>query len=149
MIKKSIIHEACLAHTETSISTIQKVLEGLASSKRNETKSSVGDKYETGRAMIHMEEEKNHRQLSNLLTAKAVLKRIDPKQEHKQVQIGSLVQCDQGNYYIAIGIGKLKIEQEVFFVISPESPIGQLMMKQSKGAAIVFNNRTINILEIS
>jgi len=148
LIKKSVIHEACLAHNQTSITNIQEVLDGLATSKRNETKSSVGDKYETGRAMIQLEEEKNHQQLSNLLAAKAVLTRIDPKEQHQRVQIGSLVQSDQGNYYIAIGIGKLKVDQQVFFVISPKSPIGQLMMQQTKGATIVFNKRTINILKI-
>jgi len=50
----------CLAEIEKRIHTAKSAMESAEESARNETKSSAGDKFETGRAMMHLEKEKNN-----------------------------------------------------------------------------------------
>ncbi|MFT4838171.1 MAG: hypothetical protein ACI9V9_000075, partial [Oleispira sp.] len=59
---KKTVNTHCLETVGERLTTIEKNLDSLMDAKRNETKSSAGDKYETGRAMIQNEEELYKRQ---------------------------------------------------------------------------------------
>ena len=48
---------------KTQINFIQTQLGELKEANTNETKSTAGDKHETGRAMVHLEQEKLYSQL--------------------------------------------------------------------------------------
>lgn len=117
-------------------------------SKNNETKSSAGDKYETGRAMMQQEQEKNEIQLSKNLNLKNLLLQIDLEQDYKTIKFGSLVITNQGKYFIAVGLGKIKIENETYFVISLDSPIGKLLTGKLPGEKVTFRTNQIEIKEI-
>jgi len=140
--------EYCNTYISNRINTIEAVLKSLEESKNSESKSSVGDKYETGRAMIQLEEEKNKTQLSEALTAKAVLENIKIERKSNQVEIGSFVITNSGPYFIAIGIGKIMIKNELIYSISLESPIGQVLKNKQEGEEVVFNKKTIQIQTI-
>ena len=73
----------------------------------NETKSSAGDKYETGRETMQQEIDLNITRLNELGKLKLALERIIPEQTSSTVIPGSIVRTSNGNYYIAIGAGKL------------------------------------------
>ena len=49
---KQKVHLACVKLVQEQLDTIQSSLDQLMEAKTNETKSSAGDKYETGMAMI-------------------------------------------------------------------------------------------------
>lgn len=130
------------------INTIESILKSLEESRNSESKSSVGDKYETGRAMIQLEEEKNKTQLIEALAAKSILESIKLEKINAQVIIGSFVITDTSKYFIAIGVGKIIIESEVIYGISIDSPIGQVLKNKKAGEAVSFNGRSIKIMEI-
>ena len=127
------------------ITTIEYVLMSLEESRNNESKSSVGDKYETGRAMLHLEEEKNKAQLAEALLTKSVLESMNVSKVYNKVEIGSLVLTNNGKYFIAIGIGKILIDKELIYGISLDSPIGQLLQNKKVGDSFNFNGRVIII----
>ena len=56
------------------------------------------------------------------------------------VGIGSLVITNKANYYIAISLGVCKFGDESCYCISPESPIGNLLLGKKLGEIIDFNN---------
>ncbi len=142
---KKAIYNACLKIISERIHTIETVLQSLEESRNNESKSSVGDKYETGRAMLHLEEEKNKTQLSEALLAKATLESIDLSKAYHKVEMGSFVITNSGKYFIAIGIGKIMIDKELIYVISLDSPIGQLLQSKKVGDSFTFNGKIIKI----
>lgn len=143
---------AALEHCNTLISkrinTIQDALMRIEESRNNESKSSVGDKYETGRAMMQMEEAKNQAQLTEALKAKKLLDSIKPERKSNRVETGSLVVTDQGIYFIAVGIGKIMIEGQILYAISIDAPIGKALKNKQKGDEIAFGDRQVLILTI-
>ena len=57
----------------------------------DDTKSTAGDKHETGRAMMHLEREKGEMQLIEAEKLKSFLDRVDISKTYQTVQTGSLV----------------------------------------------------------
>ncbi len=145
---KQAAFDYCNNYITNRINTIQEVLNSISESRNNESKSSVGDKYETGRAMLHLEEEKNQTQLLQLVESKNILANINVERKYDKAELGSLVITNSGTYFIAIGIGKIKIGDEVIYSISLESPIGQVLKNKQEGAEVLFNNQIIRIQQI-
>ncbi len=124
---------------------IKKVIAEAREAAANETKSSAGDKYETGRETMQQEIDLNITRLNELGKLKQTLERIIPEQTSSSVVPGSIVRTTNGNYYIAIGAGKLKIGDNTYYAISAESPIGEKLAGQKAGYTFEFNNRKVTI----
>lgn len=130
------------------MSTIEKNLDSLMDAKRNETKSSAGDKYETGRAMIQNEEELYKRQRAETSKILDQLLRIDPDKECHHIEPGALVILSSGYFYVGAGMGKLTVQKKDFFAISLSSPIGQALKNKKEGEIIIFQEREVMILKV-
>ena len=126
---------------------LEDALKSLQESLQSEAKSSAGDKHETGRAMIQLEQEKLEKQLFELETQ---LKKIDSfkLEKYERVKFGSIVKTNSGNYFILSSIGKLEFNNEEFMVISGESPLAKSLNNSSVGDKIEFNGRGIEVLEL-
>lgn len=120
----------------------------LQAAANEETKSSVGDKYETGRAMMQIEIEKNATQLTEAQKLIEALHKIDPRKRTEKIQAGSLAITNQGNFFIAISAGQLMLDRQSFFAIAPTSPIGVLLMGRSAGLSFDFNRKNYLIHEV-
>ena len=72
--------------------------------------------------------EKLTAQLSEALKVKQSLTQINPELVAKNGSLGSVIYTNKGNFYIAASIGKVEIANELFFAISPASPIGKLLL---------------------
>lgn len=116
--------------------------------RNNDTKSSAGDKFETGRAMMQIEIENSTVQLSKALFNKTELSKINIKQTYDKAEFGSLVITNQGSYFISIGIGKLEIANKPYFCISLASPIGKLLHNKKIGDKSNFLNKDFIIEDI-
>lgn len=104
----------------------------------NETKSSMGDKYETSREMVQQEINNLQIQLNENVRAKNSLKLINTNL-HQTVGLGSLVETDKGMFYIAVSLGSVEKDQRRIFLISPESPLAQAMTGKSEGSEFSLN----------
>lgn len=118
-------------------------------SANEETKSSAGDKYETGRAMAQLEIEKSSAQLAESLKLKQQLEKISPDQTSPTIQMGSLVNTNQGNFYIAVSIGQLVLNEETYFIISPVSPLAKQLLGLKLHTSFLFQGRNFTIHRIS
>ena len=145
---KQQLHQSCTASVDQRIATLQDILAGISAARESETKSSVGDKYETGRAMLHREEEQAHRQLLQALEDRQTLDRLNPAATDERVRPGSLVTTDRGSYYLAVGIGKVTVAGRIYFCISAQSPIGRELLNREVGEVIAFNGTTQTIREV-
>ena len=140
---KEKLYNACLQFTDEKLTTVMDIMNSNKKALFSETKSSAGDKHETGRAMIQLEMEKSGRQLSEINLMNDVLKKMDFKKKSKVICLGSLIKTDKINYYLAISAGKIIIHSVEFFAISRNSPIGQQLLGKKIGDKISFNNVTI------
>lgn len=113
-----------------------------------ETKSSAGDKYETGRAMAQLEIEKGSVRLAEARKLKAALSQISRPMDSGVVRLGSLVVTNQGNYFLAVPVGRLELNGTEWFVISPASPIGTALMGTRPGQQISFQKKNISVMQV-
>ncbi len=149
MSLKEIIYQKCLDFVTSTVLTAQESIRAARETSHAETKSSAGDKYETTRAMMQIEIENNSKRLAEARTLQNTLLQITFLEKYELVTIGSLVQTNQGLFFIAIGIGQVRIDLDTYFVISPTAPIGELLMRKKVGDAFFFNKKNYLVLEIS
>ncbi len=109
----------------------------------NETKSSAGDKYETGRAMAHLEKERLATQIETQAKLKKVLDQIDSAKTAETIGLGSLVQLGDAWYYLSVALGKVKLEDKEIFCISPVAPIGKLLQGKKIGDKVSFQGEKV------
>ena len=128
--------------------TTQNLIESIQHSLQSETKSSAGDKHETGRAMLQLEREKVGNQFVEIQRLQKILQRIDIHKKSELVCLGSLVNTDNGTYFIAIGRGIVNYNQKAYFVIASNSPIGKILLGKQKGDAVNLNGKAISILGV-
>lgn len=105
----------------------------------NDTKSSMGDKYETGREMLQQEINNLQRQLNEVLNQQAVLQKItsDPLEK---VQNGALVKTNKGMFYVAASMGEIIVDNQKIMTVSAESPLVKEMFGKKMGDNFTINN---------
>jgi len=138
---KTQLYDYCSNYVQERIDSYQKAMKDAQDSANSEEKSSAGDKYETGRAMMQIERDKNAKQLEETIKLKKALSVFSPLQNNTDtISLGSLVYTDKGIFYIAISAGKITLAGETFFAIAPTSPLGLIFIQQKTGTTVVFNN---------
>ncbi|MBA3970943.1 MAG: 3-oxoacyl-ACP synthase [Bacteroidetes bacterium] len=142
------LHKHCLDFVEQRISNVRSVINNATESANEDTKSSAGDKHETGRAMAQLEQEKGAKQLNEALHMKSQLHKIDPTKASNIVGRGSLVVTTEGNFYISVAAGKAVIDDLICFAISPESPIAKSLSGLSISQSAIFNQKSYTIQDI-
>ncbi len=130
------------------VETAQTAIEAARESRDIDTKSSVGDKHETGRAMMQIELEKSKVLLSRAMDLKKVFDRINIRKGYEKVEFGSLVVTDQGNYFLSVGMGKMEVGSEIYYSISLASPIGKILQGRKIGDKVKFQHRKFTIEDI-
>lgn len=145
---KKELHAACLAFINKKIALLSELISDLHVAANNETKSSAGDKFETGRAMMQLEIEKNALQLREWQLQYAELERIDPLRSCLKAEAGALLKCNSGNYYIAVACGKMIMENEIYYAISVEAPIAKILLGKKRGDSFDFNGKKFQINEV-
>lgn len=131
------------------IEAAQSAIAAAKEARNNDTKSSAGDKYETGREMMQIEIDKHELQLSKAEQLKLDLEKIDTAIENSSVCFGALVRTNFETYLISIGLGKFNFDNQTYYAISLASPIGNALKDKSVGDKISFQGREIEILNIS
>lgn len=133
---------------DSRISEINAAIILLKESRDNESKSSAGDKYETGRAMAQIELDKLQQQLQHQINLRAEVAKIQPDLLNESISFGSLVSTNTGLYFLSVGLGKLQLNDQEIYVISLASPVGKALKGAKAGDSIPYNGQNIQILSI-
>lgn len=142
---KQQLYKHCQEFVNQKLETIQKIILSNKEALNSETKSSAGDKHETGRAMLQLEMEKAGQQLKVVQQMQTQLSKIDVSSKNSIGCLGSLIITNSHNYYLAVSVGKITIDSEDYFVISPSSPIGMLLLGKTENEEIQFNGQQYNV----
>lgn len=119
------------------------IKESIESSDKGD---SEGDDSGSGKLLNDLE--KNMTYLNDAKKTKDYLSNIKTNIESTEVVLGSIVKTNVMNFYISTSIGKIELENDVFYAISVNSPIGQLLMNKTVNAAFEFNQNKYVITEI-
>mgnify|MGYP001034809530 CR=1 FL=1 len=142
------LYNKCLAFTQDRLNTINKTIQELQESLTSETKSSAGDKHETGRAMLQLEREKAGQQLAEIQKINQLLAKISTESNSKTIGLGSVIYTTQANYYIAISAGEFEIDKQKFYAIASNTPIAQLLLGKTIKDQIAFRDQSFTIINV-
>lgn len=148
MIKKellSIIRSQC----EERVNTLQKAVDNAQNSANEESKSSAGDKYETGRAMAQNDRDLYARQLIAAQNDLHTITQINSKEKLLRANIGSLVTTNIGTFLLCISAGIIDLDGIKYMSTSMESPIGLLLKGKTKDDAFDFRGKVVEVMEVS
>ncbi|WP_431132946.1 3-oxoacyl-ACP synthase [Psychroserpens mesophilus] len=145
---KTKLYIQCQEFIDTRLKAIQNTINEIQESLTSETKSSAGDKHETGRAMLQLEREKAGQQLAEIQKINQVLSKIDVSKTSSVIGLGSVVFTTQANYFIAISAGEIKAQNQLFYAISANTPIAKLLLGKQVGDYIEFRNQVFEIIKI-
>ncbi|MEM9341310.1 MAG: GreA/GreB family elongation factor [Bacteroidota bacterium] len=145
---KSELIEACYQQIKKKLDLIDEELDSVQQSASEDTKSSAGDKYETGREMMMLEKTKLLNQKEQVAKQLKPLQKIDVNKDFMQIETGALIKASNALYFIASSIGQVKLAEQSVFVISPLAPIAQAMLGKKKGDAFEINGNKQVILSV-
>jgi hypothetical protein len=145
---KSPLHAACQAFIEQRISAARTAMQAAQESSNSETKSSAGDKYETGREMANAERDRNAAHLQQAQQLQAELARISPELPCDTVRPGALVHTSMGRFYIGVSAGKLAVEGPEVFAVSSAAPVAMALKGLRAGEETAFNGKAVRVLAI-
>jgi len=148
MPKKQQLYDFCQTFIEARISRIRNTIKDIQESLNSETKSSAGDKHETGRAMLQLEREKMGQQLAEAEKIKMVLAKVGLENKSRTVGLGSWVKTSKADYFLSISAGEYKDNSTSIFCISTGTPIGRLLLGKSERDTIIFNQEEIKIIKV-
>lgn len=140
--------EACNDYVEARSKALQSVINDLEAALKLETKCSMGDKYETDRAMLHLEFEKVAGQAENFKMLQKTLRLIPFSGGSVIISFGSVVKTSIANYFIAVPAGEITVAGEKFYAIGASAPIARCLLGKRAGEICIFNGKEIKIKEV-
>jgi hypothetical protein len=145
---KEELHKQCIAYVQNRMGAAEQAFKAAEQASNDDTKSSAGDKYETGRAMMQQEKDRNTIQLNEANKLIVALNHISTKGISVNAETGSLVVTNNGKFYIAISAGILVVDGESYFAVSPASPIGLKLKGLKIGDGFELNGKAYRIEEV-
>jgi len=138
----------CIDFIDEKYQTLQSEYKIYQESAANETKSTAGDKHDTSKSMMQLEQEKLGHQLNLLLQQKKVLENIHLGRVYQMVEFGCVVETNLGNFFLAISAKEILIKDKKFIPVSVQSPLAMHLAKHRIKEQIHFNGKTYEIQSI-
>lgn len=148
MTYKVRLRRFCETILHQRISTTREAMASAQAAANAEGKSSVGDKYETARAMNHLEKDMHARQLLAHTEQLSALLTIDVNEIYSTAVAGSFIRCENVDIFIAAGLGKHAVDDTDILFISPNSPLARKLTGKKIGDKFEMNGIR-KIVEIS
>ena len=145
---KQTLYKKATTLIEQRISTAATAMLNAQAAANEEEKSSAGDKYETSRAMSHLEKDMYAKQGEENKKELAFLGTIDCNKLYDSAIAGSLVNCDECSFFIAAGLGQINVDGMTVYFLSANAPLAKLLNKKKAGEVIEFNKKNIVIRSV-
>ncbi len=145
---KEELYKACVDYVQKRMMAAELGIQEAQQAAKDDTKSSAGDKYETGREMAQQETDRNMAQLNEANKLKVALNGIGFAKTSGVADAGSVIITNNGNFYLAISAGTLTVEDKSYFAVSPVSPIGLKLKGLKAGDEFSLNGKGYTILEV-
>lgn len=142
---KEAVFEKLLALQAAKVQALGQEISANRENLSSATKSSAGDKHETGRAMLQLEQEKLGSSYAEAEKVMQLLLRVPFEKSYHQIKVGSLFQTDQGLFLLAASFGKIEHDKQEVFVLGPSAPLSQMLLGKSPGEEIQWQGKRICI----
>lgn len=148
MLSKATVCSHYLRLVQDRIDAFKDMIEALTADASNDAKGSAGDKHETTLSMMHIEQEKLSAKLREFMAQRSVLESIDSSSKHLVAGLGSLIVSGERLLFISVALPKATIDGIPVIALSPESPLGCLLMGRTKGEHVEIGGYVYSIDDI-
>lgn len=138
---KARLKQSCIELISNRIATSKSAMDQAQETANNEGKSSAGDKYETSRAMGHLDRDMNARQLDQALNEQKLLNAITTDVLYSEITSGCVFELTDQFFFVAAGLGSVSVNNQTVMVISPLSPFFAQLKSKKEGDEIMFQNK--------
>lgn len=145
---KSALLLECSGIIEERYQRIKRTLTNIEEALFEESKNSAGDKHETARAMLQIDRENVGKQLIEVEKIRQHLKKVDLNNVSDHAHLGSLVYTNKGVFFISESVGTIEIKSDTYIAVSPNSPIGKLLMGKVPGEKFVFHDDDYELTKV-
>jgi len=106
------------------------------------------DRYDAFRTKLMRQIEMYAGQLDKAKMVLNTLQILPSNKDLTKVEFGALVITNKQKLFISAGLGKIELEGETYFAISPQVPIFNALKDKKAGDKVEFNGNSIEISEI-
>lgn len=146
---KSAVYQTAIAQLKQKEALLAEERKNIIESILEEEKNSAGDKYETSRENMTQDLNSLEKQIKQSKLDLEELYRLQSiKDTPPTVQEGALVQLGSDWFLLAISVGQVKVEDKQVFLLSKNSPLGELLLGKKKNEAIQFRGKPQAIKEL-
>lgn len=133
------LRQFCEILLNERIAATREAMTNAQAAANAEGKSSAGDKYETSRAMSHLEKDMHARQLLAHTEQLSALLEINVNVIYSTAVAGSFIRCENINIFVATGLAKHSVNDVDIIFISPQSPLAKKLTGKKNGDLFDMN----------
>ncbi|RIW16371.1 hypothetical protein D0X99_08395 [Algoriphagus lacus] len=146
---KAKVYQTALTQLKQKEALLTEERKNIIESILEEEKNSAGDKYETGRETMTQDLVNIEGQLKQGKLDIEELYRLQTiKETPPSVQEGALIKLGNDWFLIAISIGQVKVDDTKVFLLSKNSPLGELLIGKKKKDQVNFRGKMHLIEEL-
>ena len=149
MTLKRRLHAHCLKVLTDRIAAIDAIMAECQEAANSESKTTAGDKHETGRAVAQLDRENHAVQRISALKSLDLLRSIDLGLLFEEADTGALIHTDRGYIFLAISAGTIEIDGQMCRLVSVDSPFGQSFLGAEEGDDIQFRHQDYEVLTVT
>ncbi|HOY31661.1 MAG TPA: hypothetical protein PKW80_07250 [Bacteroidales bacterium] len=106
------------------------------------------DRYDAFRSQMLRRRDIFAEQLQKANLELASLDMVNPEELKTKVEFGAVVITSHQKLFVCISMGKVTVGKDTWFAISPNVPLFQVLKGLKPGDTAVFNNNTIQIIDV-
>jgi len=145
-LKKKLL-EYCLQEQYGRVETAQKAVADAAETASQED-TSVEEKFESFRTQMQADRDMFAKQLSEARDGLNILHKIELDRQIDTVSLGAVVITNTQKLFMAINVGQVKINNDIYYAISLEAPIAKALIGKQAGENFSFRDKTFQIIEV-
>jgi len=106
------------------------------------------DRYDPYRTKLMNQNNLFAQQLEQANTLLITLQKIPLDKEIDTVEFGAVVITNKQKIFVSVGLGKIMLNEETYYAVSPIVPIFEAMRGKKAGDTFVFNGQTFEIKDV-
>jgi len=146
---KNAVYQTAITQLKQKAALLAEERKNIIESILEEEKNSAGDKYETSRETMTQDLNSLEKQIKQSGLDLEELYRLKTlKDTPPPVKEGAWVKLGSEWFLLAVSVGQVKVGDKSVFLLSKNSPLGDLLVGKKKGEAIQFRGKPQSITEI-
>jgi hypothetical protein len=138
---------------EHCIKQLQKTIDNIEYAMNDAQKSANDygqpkDRYDSYRTQLLRKRDLMAKQLQEAVKQMDILKKVNPEKLADHAAFGAVVQTENQNIFISVGLGKIELNGQDFVVISPNVPIFEALRDKKKGEEFEFRGTKHKIVDL-